>query len=411
MSSTLRLVRCPFCARRFNISGAVPGTRLRCGYCTAVLVVPAASPATSRFRLSRAAVVQVSGGAAALLVAAGVLGWALRGSPTADTAPALAARPPVSPVPPERVDPPLGDIIITDELSRLKQGIIDDFGNGLLWHTGVKPYLVALEPSPRYVEDQLLEEYGRRLRTLHEAFHREFAEPLGLPGVVDVLPVVILNSRQSFDRYFKGKLSPAIKGIYEYDRRRVVIYHDIAVPYEVLFHEGAHQLVHYHGRRESGGQKRRSSLYWLQEGIGTYFEGFRQLPDGTITVDLGANGGRLATLKQALQQRGMKDFIPLTVLARMTVDEFWDWYEQGQAQDPEETTRRAQLYYAESWAFMTFLRHRAEGPLRDILHEVLRAEIHGQAPQDLFERLVRERAGLELADLNQEFIDFVLQLR
>ncbi|HYE99553.1 MAG TPA: DUF1570 domain-containing protein [Planctomycetota bacterium] len=410
MSSTLRLVRCPFCARRFNITGAVPGTRLRCGYCTAVLVVPAGPPATSRFRFSRAAVIQVSAGAAALLLAAGVLFWAVGGTAAPPAAPAVAARP-VPPAPAEpratEVDPPS----ITDELSRLKQDIIDDFGNGMLWHTGVKPYLVALEPSPRYVEDQVLEEYGRRLKTLQEAFHREIAAPLGLPAVADTLAVVVLNSRPSFDRYFKGKLSPAIKGIYEYDRRRVVVYHDITVPYEVLFHEGAHQLVDYHGLRETGGQKRRSTLYWLQEGIGTYFEGFRQKPDGTITVDLGANGGRLATLKQALQQRGMKDFIPLTVLARMTVDEFWDWYERGQGQDPEETTRRAQLYYAESWAFITFLRHRPEGPLREILHEVLRAEISGRAPKDLFERLLRERTGQELADLNQEFIDFILGLR
>jgi hypothetical protein len=93
----------------------------------------------------------------------------------------------------------------------------------------------------------------------------------------------------------------------------------------------------------------------------------------------------------------------------MTVDEFWDWYEQGQAQEPEETTRRAQLYYAESWAFITFLRHRA--PLREILHEVLRAEITGRPLKDLFERLLRERTGLELADLNQEFVDFILRLR
>ena len=34
------LVRCPFCTKRFNITGISPGTRLRCGGCQAVLTVP-----------------------------------------------------------------------------------------------------------------------------------------------------------------------------------------------------------------------------------------------------------------------------------------------------------------------------------------------------------------------------------
>jgi hypothetical protein len=278
----------------------------------------------------------------------------------------------------------------------------------------VKPYLVALEPSPRYVEDQVIQDYGRRLETLFVAFRREFAEPLGLEPVDDVLPVIVLNSRQSFDRYFQARggrqMSAAIKGIYEYDRRRVVVYHDFNVPFEVLFHEGAHQLVHYYALRESGGRRPSGGTYWFQEGLGTYFEGFRRAPDGRVTIEVGSNAGRLATLKQTLAQRGMKDFIPLSVLAGMSVDEFWDWYERGMQREPEETTRKAQLYYAESWAFLHFLRHQG-GELRSVFDEYFRAELAGRGRRQVFEAMLRERTGYELSDLNQRFVDFILALK
>ena len=268
--------------------------------------------------------------------------------------------------------------------------------------------------TARYPEDQLVEDYGRRLETLHTAFRHEFGEPLGLAPVDGVLTVVVLSSRQSFDRYFQARdrrqMAPAIKGIYEYDRRRVVIYHDFNVPYEVLFHEGAHQLVHYYALHETDGRRALGSTYWFQEGLGTYFEGFRRAADGRVTIEVGSNAGRLATLKQTLAQRGMKDFIPLTVLVGMSVDEFWEWYERGMAREPEETVRKAQLYYAESWAFIHFLR-RQDGDLRAVFQDYFRAELGGRGHKDLFERMLRERTGYELSDLNQSFVDFILALR
>ena len=60
------------------------------------------------------------------------------------------------------------------------------------------------------------------------------------------LPVIVFNSRGSFDRYFlerdKRRMADSIKGIYEYDRRRIVVYQDANVPYEVLLHEDKSRL-------------------------------------------------------------------------------------------------------------------------------------------------------------------------
>ena len=67
---SLRLVRCPYCGKRFNISGINPGTRLKCGWCTAILTVPRLDGAAARDSMSRGTLLQIAGGIAAGLVAA-----------------------------------------------------------------------------------------------------------------------------------------------------------------------------------------------------------------------------------------------------------------------------------------------------------------------------------------------------
>jgi hypothetical protein len=411
---SLRLVRCPYCARRFNVAGIEPGTRLRCGGCTAILTVPTAGASvSSKPRLTRALVLQVGGGIAAGLVAAAALWLAFRPSapgaaPVA--APALALAHP--PAPEAVVDP---TPFVDDPVGRATQSIYWEFpGSQFIFNLHTKPYLIALERSDRFIPKELVEEYGRRMETIHLAFRREVGDPLGLTPVNDtLLKVVILNSRESFDRYCekrdKKRMAPAIKGLYEYRERRILTYHDLSAPYEVLLHEGAHQLVHYYTLRETEGRKVPSS-YWFQEGLGTYFEGFRRRADGEITLDPGVNSQRLPTLKQILLQQDRRDFVPLTMLVGMTVDEFWDWFERGMMTEPAEVTRKAQLYYAESWAFTHFLRQ-AGGNHRKVFDAYFRREIAGTASKAVFEELVRNELGLDLLQLEDQFVKYIQGLR
>jgi hypothetical protein len=411
--SSPRLVRCPFCSRRFNVAGIEAGRRLRCGFCTAVLTVPPSDARSgSRLRLTPSLLLQAGGGIAAGLVAAAALWIIFRPAPNAPAAPAAPAEraaakaesAPAAPEPPTFLD---------DPASRATHEIEKEFGPRF-YTKSAKPYLVALEPSERYHAASLLDDYGMRLQTLHGAFRLEFAEPLGLPDVDAALPVLIFSSRASFNRYCseRDRKPPpdSIKGIYEYERRRVVLYHDVNMPFEVLFHEGAHQLVHYYTRRETEGRRVLQS-YWFQEGVGTYFEGFRRRGDGQIVHDLGAGRDRLPTLKQTLRSPELRrDFIPLSVLVGMTVDEFWKWFSDGEGLDAEGTTRKARLYYAESWAFVHFLRH-SGGNGRALFDEYFRLEMTGQGGKDPFERLVRKHLGLELQQLEAKFIEHIHSLK
>ena len=410
---SLRLVRCPYCARRFNVAGVEPGTRLRCGGCTAILTVPpAGTRVSSKPRFTRALFYQIGGGVAAGLVAAISLWMAVR--PQA----AVLSPAPVEPATPANtvpLPPPADPPFIDDPVGRATQQIYWEFpGSQFIFNLHTKPYLIALERSDRFIPKELVEEYGRRMETIHLAFRREIGDPLGLPPVHEpLLKVVILNSRESFDRYCekrdKTRMAPAIKGLYEYRETRILTYHDLSAPYEVLLHEGAHQLVHYYTLRETEGRKVPSS-YWFQEGLGTYFEGFRRRVDGEITLDPGVNSQRLPTLKQILLQQDRRDFIPLTMLVGMTVDEFWDWFERGMMTEPAEVTRKAQLYYAESWAFAHFLRQ-AGGNHRKVFDAYFRREIAGTASKAVFEEMVRNELGLDLLQLEDQFVKYIQSLR
>jgi hypothetical protein len=407
---SLRLVRCPFCGKRFNVTGIAAGSRLRCAGCTAVLTVPASNARPPSFKLTRPLVLQIAGGIAAGLVAAVAIFLLLRPSPSRAVAsgPEVARLPATSPETPETQR---DRDFVPNVFDQAKTTINAEFPNRFFWREA-NPYLIALEPSERFHAPSLMEDYAQRLQAVLAAFRREFGEPLQLPEVEPALPVLVFNSRESFDRYFlerdKRRMADSIKGIYEYDRRRVVVYHDPNVPTEVLLHEGAHQLVDYHKRLREVLAKR-PSCYWFQEGVGTYFEGFRRI-GGELQFDPALSHGRLPTLKQALVQPGRKDFIPLNVLVGMTVDEFWDWFQKGQFSDPDDTTRKAQVYYAESWAFIHFLRQ-SGGNHRKVIDAYFRLETTGLGGKPAFEDLVREHLQMELSQLEDKFVAYIQGLR
>jgi hypothetical protein len=307
----------------------------------------------------------------------------------------------VKPLPqpePPRDDDPIG--LYLDPLLRAKQEISRDFGNRFRLYEK-KPYLLAFEPSSR-VTNALMEDYGNRLGMLYASFRSEF----GLDKLDDVLTVVVLLSRESFDNYWsrRGSAMPQqIHGVYDSGTRRIVLYLGYEAPDEVLFHEGAHQLVHHYARRLTG-ERDITWMYWFHEGVGTYFEGFRRGPGGEIELDPRVNRTRLPIVKHAMMDPAeRKNFVSLNVLTGVTVDEFWEWFRSGREAE------KANLYYAESWAFTYFLRQRG-GDYRRTFDDYFQECLSGRGDKETFERLVRRNLGMELAELEREFIEYITSL-
>ena len=199
---SLRLVRCPYCAKRFNIAGIQTGTRLRCGGCTAILTVPTMRVSASAGpRITRSLVLQVSAGIAAGLVAAVGLWIAFRPAPAAAPAenPAIARASAAIPEPPVSAEP---TPFVDDPIGRATQQIYAEFpGSQFILNLHSTPYLIALERSDRFIAKELVEEYARRMETIHVAFRREIGDTLGLPVVNDTVgqtPYKGRMQRQSF---------------------------------------------------------------------------------------------------------------------------------------------------------------------------------------------------------------------
>jgi hypothetical protein len=273
-----------------------------------------------------------------------------------------------------------------------------------------RPFFIALENSGRFVGGGWADEFAQALELASTVFQREIAERLGLRPVRDtLLPVLVLDSRLSFDRYCERRNhrshGPEIKGFYEYSRQRIVTYQDGVIPRDTLLHEGTHQLLHYYLQRETQGRKV-SVTYWIQEGLGCYFEPFHRRVDGEVGPDRRLDCRRLPMLKQALGRPDRAEYVPLRRLAGLSVDGVFDSVETGRQEVAADPVREAKFCYAESWALVHFLRQ--GGPRhRKIFDAYLRRELAGTASRELFEQLVRDELGLDLLQFEEQFVKYV----
>ncbi len=418
---SVRLVRCPFCGKRFDLSGFPSGTRLKCDSCTAILAVPR----TQRFQerpaapgLFRRTGAQVAAAVAISLGLAFPLYLLLRPRANSSVAEApVALRPQPEPkVVQEEPKSSIPNAVYLDfdyRLTQAKLKLRDEFGvDRIRFKDDRKPFLIAMEKSERFSVDSVIREYAERLSELYDFFRQEFKSAIELPEIDDVLPVVVLASRESFDAYTRrvnsGEEYPSqIRGIYEPTRRRVILYHDFVAPFEVILHEGVHQLVHSYMRR-FGGNGGASSIQWFYEGLGTYFEGFRRSGDGQIFLAPEVNRSRLPAMKHAIAPQS-NTYTPLAALTGMTRDAFWTWHRDQYRIDPELCNRKSQAFYAQSWALVYFFRTQG-GAYRRAFDEYFRLELEGQGGKESFEQTIRKHLDLALDELENQFIEYVRKL-
>jgi len=330
------IVRCPFCDRRYNITGIPAGTKVLCTSCRATLAVPA-RPRAGRLRP-----------------------WIGAGLGAIALAVALAARPrgagPEPEAEPLRAHAPAAARARGAELRLLASArfrFCQRAGSGFLLAGEIRPG-VDLEP--------LFADFQDALAGLVACFEGETG--LGAPD--DPLVIVIFTHRASFDAYRRERgVQPDACGFYETaTRRAALLYEGGRPPVATLLHEATHQLIDHHAR---GGAVSR----WLQEGTASVFESFRRTATAHVEVD-----PSLARAEPACA-------VPLRELFD---DEAWD--------RPESRVAR----YATAKALVAHLRRRHGAFLGD----VMKAELAGRHGGDAFERLLRDRLGMTLAELEAE---------
>ncbi len=261
--------------------------------------------------------------------------------------------------------------------------------------------------------------FGRQLEQLHELFFAVLADVLG----PDQLPLAqrfknpklrpSVSSRSSQVSYFATRdeyarhLAPFLDegsrtslGTYVPRKEskpfgaRSYFFNDVGGQLDVtatLFHEASHQILF-----ESAGPDdyaRNVGNYWVFEGLGTYFETLRILPDGRL--EIGAlQGPRIEVARKRILDG--REFIPIEQLVSLGGDRFKG--DQGPGD--------IYLRYAESMALTIFLmqaeRERYREGFLDYVRDAYKGRFRGGAGKSLEARL-----GVRYAELDRAFLAYL----
>ncbi|MBI4565380.1 MAG: hypothetical protein HY716_11865 [Planctomycetes bacterium] len=409
----LSVVRCPFCDRRYNVTGIPSGTRVLCTSCQSVLTVPrstlSASGSLWRRWIPQSAAAQV----AFALVGGLFLAWggylAVRGPQEPRREGEAVVALPKVPITGASVSEPGHNIWL-----RIPPDLHDTEKFERRW---AKPFLLVGEKHPQVFLSAVFDKYAELLEKLYHTFMKEFGESLRLENIDAILTIVLYTRKESYEAWWKdafGRSPGRVPGVYSYDQQRVGLHYDRELntgsitSKETLFHEAIHMIVHHYYQKRVN--EDRPQPWWFQEGLGGYFEGIRQTPRGEIVPDPKVTTSRLVALKD-LERTWWANFIPLQKLMSWTVEDIWKGWHNG-LPELEEARLMAQLQngYAESWALVHFLCQGEGGLYREFFHEYFKLELSGQGSKDSFVELLRKKHRMELSDLEEKFKDYVRTL-
>jgi hypothetical protein len=225
------------------------------------------------------------------------------------------------------------------------------------------------------IDDTRIQEYGRCLEYIHDAYSTGFGELLSAtPGQAegrqkkDLKPhlegdesairfkVVILKNDQEYQsfvsKYFTG-WSEHTRGLYVH-RERLLLIRDEWVSrdtYDVLFHEAFHQFLHRYVAHPP---------IWIDEGLATYFGTARATPSGLVFDRPRSDLARVVASTAAARK-----LIPWRELMTASRDRFYS-REPIEGIDFDRTT----LAYAQSYTLVAFMLSDPGG--RDLLRRYVR---------------------------------------
>jgi tetratricopeptide (TPR) repeat protein len=209
----------------------------------------------------------------------------------------------------------------------------------------------------------------RRVATKLEQFREVFKTlfpKLQFSSPIETTVIVFKNGR-SFKPYkpvtTDGKTTEWIAGFFQSgeDQNYIVLSTEgeTRQTYTTIFHEYVHLLVN-----NSFGRSRVPP--WFNEGIAEYYEQFAIEEDQK--VELGnLNNNHLYTLQRS-------KLIPFETFFNI---DYYGLHSQG--------GHGANIFYAQSWAFMHYLIHGNKGSRRGLVNVFLTALLNGKKPQEAFE--------------------------
>ncbi len=418
----LSLVRCPFCDRRYNVTGIPPGTKVLCTSCRTVLTVPgnrfvAPPPFWHRF-VPRSGLAQSASAILGGLVLAAVCFVALK---EAQSPPAVTTLRPDLNSPVAKTPQPASP----DKTLLFTEDMLAEFHENPRFEVyaspELKPFVLVGEKDPRANLSSIFRKFEDLLPKLYRTFMKEFGDTLKLERIeTHELPIVFYTKRKSYDAWWKSvyKTQPIseVFGVFSYLRRRVSLFYDISLENddagrsrEVLLHEAIHQLVDHYTRRKK--ESNQPGAWWFQEGLGNYFEGY-YATEGELTLTPGKVTSRLPLAREIVTTRS-SEFTPLKKLIVLDVEAIWtDYLAKGNERERDGQVRWLQCAYAESWALVHFFCHAENGKYRTFFVAYFESELKGKGGWDEFDRLLNQHHPeiKDLTELEEQFKEYVRKL-
>ncbi len=287
------------------------------------------------------------------------------------------------------------------------------------------PYLIFIQKSDDRRKAAQLEEMAKRkaaiYRCLYKTFLDRFGErfklgPLHSKNFKDdrVLKAWIFADRKSFDEYHKYIGMPMGDNVGAYFNpvdQWMIIPNEVGggignignqnMDVNVSFHEGTHQLIHYYTKRlvqKAVGEeiswtdsRLNSNSHWFQEGVAEWFGSAVKQGDGWDLFQ--TNIYRLMHWKS--DRRGKL--------------EEWSFEDLLAASDNGDLNRRGgrmgALYYAQAWAFISFLWNFEDGKYREKFLTYFGRELTGESGLRVFKEVfgITEIKGSTIEKEYQEY--------
>lgn len=382
----IRIFQCPFCSVVIQVS-TLKAVRFRCGKCGALLLIPEKKIIVPR-KFRKVGLVL---GFAAILVLL-TFGYILiqksngnYGSSSLNSS--------------NSNDNNTAGTIedYKQSKSKLVKKLTSEFGGGRLVFSEPAPFLLVCQAGQNSIDIAERENYEEILLATYQTVKEHFkdSEYIKIQPIKDLLPVVILNSKEDYDFHIRNKRKKMdYSGIYDYETKRTIIYYskdfDIS---KKLVHETTHQLLHYFSKYN------RFNTFWIQEGLACYFEGYSvKKQDGIITLEKALNKNYLRYIKR-------KDPVSLANFLELKWAEFDSRY-HDESLNQHERDEFALLRYSQAWAFVYFLmvEHKR------LLEEYIVYEPNDKDPKALFERLWKQHSRYDISQLQLDFFKFLAAL-
>lgn len=370
-----QVVRCMYCQRRYNVSGCMPGTRLRCGGCERILVVPKfqASGPPKLWQMQKPALLASAGGFVIALALFMVVTRKDK-APVTTPEPVVAAAPDV--IPRDSSRPVNADVYKSQQwekkLRSVRTRLREDFGNNIedrfTFYPHWQPFYFLLEKGHVSLSDVLTRDYLPRVKAVHDHLMSQFGSDLGWSPNQDVLTLVVLNSKESFESYWTRvhHYPPLaeVKGDFNRDGNCAVVYYDPVDGTRAAVHEMVHHIFNVYMAPEA--QNRIRPNAWFEEGMASYFEyEYLAYEKGQLhSVKLDENTYRIEELKDA-------ELIPLARFVAIDARQISSQHSQADG------GLRLQQIYSEACALIHFLRNNPlyRRQLTDYLGRYLRGEV------------------------------------